>query len=134
MPKTILIVDDSMSLRQVVNLALTRAGYEVIEATDGQDALTKLDGRKINLIVSDVNMPRMDGITFVTQVKQNPRYKFTPIIMLTTESQDAKKEQGRAAGAKAWIVKPFNPPILLDAVSKLILPQRSCHGPRILVA
>lgn len=122
MAKTILIVDDSSSLRQVVNLALTRAGYEVIEATDGQDALTKLDGRKINLIVSDVNMPRMDGITFVTQVKQNPRYKFTPIIMLTTEGQDAKKEQGRAAGAKAWIVKPFNPPILLDAVSKLILP------------
>jgi len=122
MAKTILIVDDSSSLRQVVNLALSRAGYEVIEATDGQDALTKLDGRKINLIVSDVNMPRMDGITFVTQVKQNPRYKFTPIIMLTTEGQDAKKEQGRAAGAKAWIVKPFNPPILLDAVSKLILP------------
>ena len=122
MSKTILIVDDSSSLRQVVSLALTRAGYEVIEAADGMDALTKLDGRKINLIVSDVKMPRMDGITFVTQVKQNPRYKFTPVIMLTTEGQDAKKEQGRAAGAKAWIVKPFSPPVLLDAVSKLILP------------
>lgn len=122
MSKTILIVDDSSSLRQVVNLALTRAGYEVIEGVDGMDALTKLDGRKIHLIVSDVNMPRMDGITFVTQVKQNPRYKFTPVIMLTTEGQDAKKEQGRAAGAKAWIVKPFSPPVLLDAVSKLILP------------
>ncbi|MEY4266679.1 MAG: putative chemotaxis protein CheY [Pseudomonadota bacterium] len=122
MSKTILIVDDSSSLRQVVNLALTRAGYEVIEAVDGMDGLAKLDGRKINLIVSDVNMPRMDGIAFVTQVKQNPRYKFTPVIMLTTEGQDAKKEQGRAAGAKAWIVKPFSPPVLLDAVSKLILP------------
>ena len=122
MSKTILIVDDSSSLRQVVNLALARAGYEVIEAVDGMDGLAKLDGRKINLIVSDVNMPRMDGIAFVTQVKQNPRYKFTPVIMLTTEGQDAKKEQGRAAGAKAWIVKPFSPPVLLDAVSKLILP------------
>lgn len=122
MSKTILIVDDSSSLRQVVNLALTRAGYDVIEAVDGMDGLAKLDGRKINLIVSDVNMPRMDGIAFVTQVKQNPRYKFTPVIMLTTEGQDAKKEQGRAAGAKAWIVKPFSPPVLLDAVSKLILP------------
>jgi two-component system chemotaxis response regulator CheY len=122
MSKTILIVDDSSSLRQVVNLALTRAGYEVIEAVDGLDGLAKLDGRKVNLIVSDVNMPRMDGIAFVTQVKQNPRYKFTPVIMLTTEGQDAKKEQGRAVGAKAWIVKPFSPPVLLDAVSKLILP------------
>ena len=122
MAKTILIVDDSSSLRQVVNLTLTRAGYDVIEGSDGVDALTKLDGRKVNLIVSDVNMPRMDGITFVTQVKQDPRYKFTPVIMLTTEGQDAKKELGRAAGAKAWIVKPFSPPILLDAVSKLILP------------
>nr|WP_315197062.1 response regulator [uncultured Aquabacterium sp.] len=122
MSKTILIVDDSTSLRTVVKLALSRAGYEVIEAGDGEEALTKLDGRKINLIVSDVNMPRMDGITFLTQVKANPRYKFTPVVMLTTEGQDATKERGRAAGAKAWIVKPFNPPVLLDAVSKLVLP------------
>jgi two-component system chemotaxis response regulator CheY len=82
---------------------------------------------KVNLIVSDVNMPNMDGITFLTQVKQHPRHKFAPVIMLTTEGQDEKKEQGRAAGAKAWIVKPFNPPQLLDAVSKLILP-RSPHA------
>lgn len=122
MSKTVMIVDDSSSLRTVVSLALKRAGYEVVEAEDGQDALTKMDGRKLNLIVSDVNMPRMDGIQFVTQVKQHPRYKFTPVIMLTTEGQDAKKEQGRAAGAKAWITKPFNPPVLLDAVSKLVLP------------
>jgi two-component system chemotaxis response regulator CheY len=123
MAKTILIVDDSSSLRTVVKLALVRAGYEVHEAGDGVEGLSKLDTvSKVNLIVSDVNMPNMDGITFVSRVKQHPRHKFTPVIMLTTEGQDAKKEQGRAAGAKAWIVKPFNPPQLLDAVSKLILP------------
>jgi len=123
MAKTILIVDDSSSLRTVVKMSLVRAGYEVLEAGDGKEALSVLDkAGKVNLIVSDVNMPHMDGITFVTQLKQNPRHKFTPVIMLTTEGQDAKKEQGRAAGAKAWIVKPFNPPQLLDAVSKLILP------------
>jgi two-component system chemotaxis response regulator CheY len=123
MAKTILIVDDSSSLRTVVKIALVRAGYEVIEAVDGKDGLAQLDkAGKVNLIVSDVNMPNMDGIAFVSQVKQHPRHRFTPVIMLTTEGQDAKKEQGRAAGAKAWIVKPFNPPQLLDAVSKLILP------------
>lgn len=122
MAKTVLIVDDSSSLRTVVKMALARAGYDVIEAGDGKEALAKLDGARVNLIVSDVNMPNMDGITFLTHVKANPRTKFTPVIMLTTEGQDAKKEQGRAAGAKAWIVKPFNPPTLLEAVSKLILP------------
>ena len=123
MTKSILIVDDSSSLRTVVKLALVRAGYEVHEAGDGEEGLAKLESvSKVNLIVSDVNMPNMDGITFVSKVKQHPRHKFTPVIMLTTEGQDAKKEQGRAAGAKAWIVKPFNPPQLLDAVSKLILP------------
>ncbi|MGE4052357.1 MAG: response regulator [Piscinibacter sp.] len=123
MAKTILIVDDSSSLRTVVKLALQRAGYEVQEAGDGQEALAKLDQlAKVHLIVSDVNMPNMDGITFVKHVKQHPRHKFAPVVMLTTEGQDAKKEAGRAAGAKAWIVKPFNPPQLLDAVSKLILP------------
>jgi len=122
MKKTILIVDDSSSLRQVVSLALPRAGYDVLEGCDGEDALTKLDGRKIHLIVSDVNMPRMDGLTFLKQVKAHPSYKFTPVIMLTTEAGDAKKQAGREAGAKAWVVKPFNPPVLLDAVSKLCLP------------
>ena len=123
MAKTILIVDDSSSLRTVVKLALVRAGYDVLEAGDGVQGLAQLEAAgKVHLIVSDVNMPNMDGITFVTKVKQHPRHKFTPVVMLTTEGQDAKKEQGRAAGAKAWIVKPFNPPQLLDAVSKLILP------------
>lgn len=123
MAKTILIVDDSSSLRTVVKIALTRAGYDVLEAGDGKEALAQLDkAGKVNLIVSDVNMPNMDGITFVTEVKKHPRHRFTPVVMLTTEGQDAKKEQGRAAGAKAWITKPFNPPQLLDAVSKLVLP------------
>ena len=123
MPKTILIVDDSSSLRTVVKIALVRAGYDVLEAGDGKEGLTQLDkAGKVNLIVSDVNMPNMDGITFVTEVKKHPRHRFTPVIMLTTEGQEAKKEQGRAAGAKAWITKPFNPPQLLDAVSKLVLP------------
>ncbi|WP_398311939.1 response regulator [Zoogloea sp.] len=122
MGKTILIVDDSTSLRQVVGIALKGAGYEVIEGCDGKDALTKLDGRKIHLIISDVNMPNMDGISFVKALKQIPAYKFTPVIMLTTESGDDKKREGQAAGAKAWVVKPFQPPQMLTAVAKLILP------------
>jgi len=123
MAKTILIVDDSGSLRTVVKMALQRAGYDVVEAGDGVQGLAALEAAgKVHLIISDVNMPNMDGITFVTHVKQHPRHKFVPVVMLTTEGQDSKKEQGRAAGAKAWIVKPFNPPQLLDAVSKLILP------------
>jgi len=119
MSKTILVVDDSGSFRTVVKLALQKAGYGVVEACDGKDALTKLDGSKVNLIVCDVNMPNMDGLTFLKQVKTMSAYKFTPVIMLTTESQDAKKAEGRAAGAKAWITKPFQPSQLVDAVNKL---------------
>lgn len=122
MSKTILIVDDSSSLRQVVSITLKGAGYNVIEACDGRDALTKLNGQKIHLIISDVNMPNMDGITFVTEAKKLPAYKFTPIIMLTTEAGEAKKQAGQAAGARAWVVKPFQPAQMLAAVSKLILP------------
>ncbi|WP_417582152.1 response regulator [Nitrincola sp.] len=122
MAKTILIVDDSASIRQVVAITLKGAGYDVVEACDGKDALSKLDGRKIHLIISDVNMPNMDGITFVKQMKTLPAYKFTPVIMLTTEAGDAKKAEGQSAGAKAWVVKPFQPAQMLTAVSKLILP------------
>jgi two-component system, chemotaxis family, chemotaxis protein CheY len=122
MPKLIMIVDDSASLRQVVAIALRGAGYEVLEASDGRDALTKLDGKKVHLIVSDVNMPNMDGISLVRAVKQLPNYRFTPIMMLTTESDLDKKMAGKEAGAKAWLVKPFQPATLLDAVFKLILP------------
>ncbi|MGV6394240.1 response regulator [Pseudomonas caspiana] len=122
MAKSVLVVDDSSSVRQVVGIALKSAGYEVIEACDGKDALGKLNGQKVHLIISDVNMPNMDGITFVKEVKKLPSYKFTPIIMLTTESQESKKMEGQAAGAKAWVVKPFQPAQMLAAVSKLILP------------
>jgi two-component system, chemotaxis family, chemotaxis protein CheY len=122
MAKQILIVDDSASIRMVVGIALRGAGYEVIEAKDGQDALNKLTGQKVNLIISDVNMPIMDGITFVKSVKQLPSYRFTPIIMLTTESDESKKREGQAAGAKAWVVKPFKPEQMLGAVQKLCLP------------
>jgi two-component system, chemotaxis family, chemotaxis protein CheY len=120
MAKTILIVDDSASLRQVVAIALKGAGYEVIEACDGKDALTKLDGQKIHLIISDVNMPNMDGLTFVKEAKGIPAYKFTPVIMLTTEADESKKMAGQAAGAKAWVVKPFQPAQMLAAVAKLV--------------
>ena len=122
MSKTILIVDDSASIRQVVGIALRGAGYDVVEACDGSDALGKLDGRKVHLVISDVNMPIMDGITFLKELKKLPKYKFTPVIMLTTESQEEKKKQGQEAGAKAWVVKPFKPDQMLTAVSKLILP------------
>jgi two-component system, chemotaxis family, chemotaxis protein CheY len=122
MGKLIMVVDDSASLRQVVAIALRGAGYEVLEASDGKDALSKLTGQRVHLIVSDVNMPNMDGITMVQEIKKRAEYKFTPIMMLTTESDKAKMMQGKAAGAKAWLLKPFQPPTLLDAVSKLILP------------
>lgn len=124
MSKNILIVDDSSSVRQVANIALKSAGYNVIEAVDGQDALDQLkrNEQKIHLIISDLNMPNMDGITLVTETKKIAAYKFTPIIMLTTETLDSKKQQAKVAGAKAWIVKPFQPAQMLAAVSKLLLP------------
>ncbi|MBZ9558808.1 MULTISPECIES: response regulator [Modicisalibacter] len=119
MSKTILVVDDSASVRQVVGMALRGAGHSVIEAVDGRDALNKLDGGKLNLVVCDVNMPNLDGIGFVRELKQKPAYRFTPVLMLTTESEEAKKQEGKAAGAKAWLVKPFKPDVLLAAVAKL---------------
>ena len=122
MGKTIMIVDDSASMRMVVGMALRGAGYETLEACDGVAALSKLTGQKIHLIISDVNMPRMDGIAMVTAIKNLPAYKFTPVIMLTTEGQEEKKKQGQAAGAKAWVVKPFKPDQMLGAVAKLIAP------------
>lgn len=120
--KVILVVDDSASLRQVVAITLRGAGYEVVEAENGKDALSKLTGKKINLIVADVNMPVMDGISMVKEIKKLPSYKFTPIIMLTTEGAADKKKEGQAAGAKAWIVKPFQPTQMLQAVSMLVGP------------
>lgn len=120
MHKTILIVDDSVSIRQVSQLVLTGSGFEVITAEDGRDALTKLDGKRIHLIISDLNMPNMDGLTLLKQVKTLPAYRFTPFVMLTTESGEQAMAQGKAAGAKAWMVKPFQPANLLNVVNKLI--------------
>lgn len=120
MAKCILIVDDSMSLRTTLGIALKSAGYDVVEAVDGKDGLSKLDGRKFNLIISDVNMPNMDGISFVKAAKALSAYRFTPVLMLTTEGDAAKMAEGKAAGVRAWMVKPFQPPALLDAVAKLV--------------
>jgi two-component system chemotaxis response regulator CheY len=122
MGKTVLVVDDSASIRQVVGIALKSAGYDVLDAADGKDALGKLKGQKIHLVISDVNMPNMDGITFLKELKKLPAYKFTPVIMLTTESQESRKQEGQAAGARAWVVKPFQPAQMMAAVAKLILP------------
>jgi two-component system, chemotaxis family, chemotaxis protein CheY len=122
MRKKILVVDDSPSLRQIISIVLTTAGYDVIEAENGQQALDNLDGSKIHLAICDVNMPVMDGIEFVKNVKSTPNYRFLPIIMLTTESGENRKQEGREAGVKAWVVKPFRPDQILNAVSKLILP------------
>lgn len=122
MAKTIMTIDDSASIRQVVGITLKKAGYEVLEANDGRDALGKLTGQKVHLILCDVNMPNMDGIAFLKEIRQVAAYKFTPIIMLTTESQDAMKQEGKAAGAKAWVVKPFKPEQMLSAIEKLVMP------------
>ena len=122
MTKTILVVDDSASVRQVVGLTLRGAGYTVIEAADGEAALEHLTGQRVHLILSDVNMPRLDGIGFLKAVKQLPAYRYTPVVMLTTESQEERKREGQMAGAKAWIVKPFQPAQLLGAVAKLVMP------------
>ncbi|CBL43760.1 predicted response regulator receiver [gamma proteobacterium HdN1] len=122
MSKTVLVVDDSSTFRQVVAQSLKTAGYEVVEGANGKDALEKLNGQKISLIVSDVNMPIMDGLAFVREVKKLANYKFTPIIMLTTESGEATKTVGKELGVKAWMVKPFKADLLLSAASKLIQP------------
>lgn len=122
MSARILVVDDSASMRQMVSFALTSAGFAVEEAEDGAVALGRAKGQRFNAVVTDVNMPNMDGISFVKEAKKLPSYKFTPIIMLTTESQEAKKAEAQAAGAKAWVVKPFKPEQMLAAVSKLVTP------------
>jgi two-component system chemotaxis response regulator CheY len=122
MAKKILVIDDSSSLREVVSIALQGAGYDVVQAADGKQALEKLDGARIHLAICDVNMPVMDGITFVKEVKKRADYRFMPIIMLTTESRESRKQEGQMAGAKAWVVKPFRPEQMLHAVAKLISP------------
>jgi two-component system chemotaxis response regulator CheY len=116
----ILTVDDSASMRQMVAFTLKGAGYEVVEAEDGQKALDASKRKKFDLVVTDVNMPVMDGITFIKHLRQEASYRFTPILMLTTESSTDKKAEGKAAGATGWIVKPFNPDQLLAVVKKVL--------------
>lgn len=120
MPKTILTVDDSISIRQMVKFTLTKEGYNIVEASDGKDALSKVGGAKIDMVVTDLNMPNMDGITLIKELRKKPEFRFTPIIMLTTESQDEKKHEGKAAGATGWIVKPFQPEQLVTVTKKVL--------------
>lgn len=120
MTKTILAIDDSASIRQMVAFTLKSAGYEVLDAVDGQDGLEKAKNNVISLVLTDQNMPRMDGLTLIRTLRSLPQYKSTPILMLTTESSDAMKQQGRAAGATGWLVKPFDPQKLLEVVKKVI--------------
>ncbi len=119
MAATILTVDDSKSIRQMVTFTLQQAGYSVIEAEDGKDALTKINS-SVKMVLSDLNMPNMNGIELIKAIRANPSYKFLPVIMLTTESQGDIKQQGKAAGATGWIVKPFNPEQLLGVVKKVL--------------
>lgn len=120
MSKTVLTVDDSASIRQMVSFTLKSAGYEVMEAVDGVDGLSKAKQKGVNLILTDQNMPNMDGLTLIKNLRALPQYKATPILMLTTESSDAMKASGRAAGATGWLVKPFDPQKLLEVVKKVI--------------
>jgi two-component system, chemotaxis family, chemotaxis protein CheY len=120
MAKTILAVDDSPSIRQMVAFTLKSSGYEVVEAVDGMDGLEKARSKTVSLILSDQNMPRMDGLTMIKTLRGMSQYKTVPILMLTTESSDAMKQQGRAAGATGWLVKPFDPQKLIEVVKKVI--------------
>jgi two-component system chemotaxis response regulator CheY len=115
-----MIVDDSVSMRQMVGYTLRQGGFEVIEAEHGQDALDKLGGTTVDLIITDLNMPVMDGITLIQNVRKQPAMKAKPILMLTTEGLAEKKEKGKAAGATGWIVKPFDPEKLLQTVAKVL--------------
>jgi two-component system chemotaxis response regulator CheY len=119
MAKTIMVVDDSSSMRQMVNFTLVEAGYNVVEASDGVDALGKCNSQKVDLFITDLNMPNMDGIQLTRQLRALPPYRFTPIVMLTTESQTDKKMEGKAAGATGWVIKPFQMPQLLAVVKKV---------------
>lgn len=121
MSKTALVVDDSASMRQMVSFTLREAGYQVLEGTNGQEGLAALgSAAKVDLIITDLNMPVLDGIGFIKQARTLAVAKFTPILMLTTESQDTRKQEGKAAGATGWLVKPFDPEKLLQVVGKVV--------------
>lgn len=119
MTLTVITVDDSRTMRDMVSYTLKEAGYNVLEAEDGVEALTVLNGEKADVVITDLNMPNMDGITLIKELRAKPEYQATPILMLTTEADDAKKGAGREAGATGWIVKPFNPEKLLSVVKKV---------------
>ncbi len=120
MNRTIVTADDSASVRQMVSFTLRQAGYEIIEAVDGRDALAKINSATVHMLITDLNMPNMDGIELIRQVRAAPSGRYMPIIMLTTESQESKKQEGRAAGATGWIVKPFKPDQLVAVVKKVL--------------
>lgn len=117
---TTLVVDDSVSMRKLISFTLKQAGYEVIEEANGQEALARMDGSRVDLVITDLNMPVMDGISFIRAVRSRWKSRFTPILMLTTESQESKKREGQAAGATGWIVKPFRPDHLLKTIETLV--------------
>jgi two-component system chemotaxis response regulator CheY len=119
MAKKILAVDDSKTMREMVSFTLKGAGYEVVEAEDGKDALGVLEKGKVDAVITDLNMPNMNGFELIRALRGNPIYKFAPILMLTTEGDATKKEEGKAAGATGWIVKPFNPEKLIEVVKKV---------------
>lgn len=118
--RKVLAVDDSMTMRQLVSLSLRQAGYEVVEATDGLDALAKLEAARFDLVVTDLYMPRLDGIGLIKRVRGLSSYRFTPILMLTTECDASRKAEGQAAGATGWIIKPFQPDQLLKVVKRVL--------------
>jgi two-component system, chemotaxis family, chemotaxis protein CheY len=120
MAKVIMTADDSASVRQMVAFTLKQGGYEVVEAVDGKDALQKLSGRKVDMLITDLNMPNLDGMGLMRGARALPSCKFIPIIMLTTESQESRKQEGKAAGATGWIVKPFKPEQLMAVVKKVL--------------
>jgi two-component system chemotaxis response regulator CheY len=119
MAKTIMTVDDSSSMRQMVSFTLTDAGFTAVQACDGVDAISKVDNQKIDLFITDLNMPNMDGMQLIKQLRSTPAHKFTPILLLTTESHPEKKMECKAAGASGWIVKPFEPDQLLAVIKKV---------------
>ena len=117
---TVLTVDDSASMREMVVFTLKSAGFDVTEAEDGVDALEKVQGKQFNLVLADVNMPRMDGIQLIRSLRELPDYKYTPMLMLTTESTADRKAEGKAAGATGWLVKPFDPDQLVATIKRVL--------------
>lgn len=120
MSKKALVVDDSTSMRQMVVFTMQSLGFETIEGCNGQDALDNVKGNQVDVVITDLNMPTMDGMTLIRELRAKPEFKFTPILMLTTESQGSKKQEGKAAGATGWIVKPFVPDQLVQVINKVV--------------